>query len=187
MMTREETTEALMIIQAAYPNFRVPDKTITINTWQRILEDYTHEQVESAIYAFICSDASGFAPSIGQVVEKIQMIQEPEMLSEMEAWHLVYKAICNANYHAEEEFGKLPAAVQRAVGNPANLREWAAMDANAVSSVIQSHVMRSYRTVTQRMREEAKLPENMRKRLKASQKERLPSITGTQNFQIEAS
>ena len=35
-MTREETIKALMTIQAAYPNYKPPDKTVTVNTWHMI-------------------------------------------------------------------------------------------------------------------------------------------------------
>lgn len=76
----------------------------------------------------------------------------------MQAWALVAKAIRNGIYGAEEEFAKLPPAVQRAVGNPGNIREWATMDSKSVQSVVQSNVMRTYRSVVAKNNQMQRLP-----------------------------
>lgn len=68
----------------------------------------------------------------------------------------------NSGYNSEEEFAKLPEACQRAVGTAANLKEWALMDSDQVATIEQSHFIRNYRTSVQRMKEEARLPENVR-------------------------
>lgn len=156
-MTREETKKILMVVQAAYPNYSVPDKITAIDTWFRFLGEYTYTQVDAAVGTYIRSDTSGFAPTIGQVVEKLQMLFQKDSLNEMEAWNLAYKAICNSNYHADEEFEKLPELVQKAVVNPGQLREWGQMDVETVNSVIQSNFMRTYRAEMTREKEKKKL------------------------------
>ena len=83
-------------------------------------------------------------------------------MSELQAWALVQKALRNSGYNSEEEFAKLPEACQRAVGTAANLKEWALMDSDQVATIEQSHFIRNYRTSVQRMKEEARLPENVR-------------------------
>ena len=85
-----------------------------------------------------------------------------ESMSELQAWALVQRALRNSGYNSEEEFAKLPEACQRAVGTAANLKEWALMDSDQVATIEQSHFIRNYRTSVQRMKEEARLPENVR-------------------------
>lgn len=157
-MTRTETQNILMSIQAAYPNYKPPDKTIAINTWHRMLEEYTYSQVSAGLEMYILSDTSGFAPSIGQVLDKIHTIGAPVELSEMEAWVLVSRALRNGYYGAEKEFEMLPPLVQKAVGAPSQLRNWAMTDSESVENVIQSNFMRTYRSVLRRENEMAKMP-----------------------------
>ena len=71
---------------------------------------------------------------------------------------MVSKALRNSTYHAEEEFAALPPVLQRTVGNPSNLKEWAGMEMDTVNSVIQSHVVRNYRVAVKSMRDDAKIP-----------------------------
>lgn len=156
-MTREETKKILMVIQAAYPNYNVPDKITAIDTWFSFLGEYTYTQVDAAVGTYIRSDTSGFAPTIGQIIEKLQALFQKDSLNEMEAWNLAYKAICNSNYHADEEFEKLPELVQKAVVNPGQLKEWGQMDVETVNSVIQSNFMRTYRAEMIREKEKKKL------------------------------
>jgi hypothetical protein len=103
------------------------------------------------------SDTSGFAPTVGQVLENARKIKSPEELNEMQAWALVSKALRNGTYGAEEEFNKLPPLVQQAVGSPSQLRNWATTDYESIENVIQSNFMRTYRTVCNRANEFSKL------------------------------
>lgn len=157
-MNREETLQLLMVTQAAYPNFKPQDKAVTLNIWHMMLEDCPYEVAMAGLQVFIKTDESGFAPSIGQLIgciKKIQRTQNGEELTEMEAWVLVSQAIKNSGYYATEEFEKLPPLVQKAVGSPAQLREWALSPSDQVHSVGQSNFMRTYRTVLKRENESA--------------------------------
>lgn len=130
-MTRDETVKVLMMIQAAYPNYNPPDKTVTVNLWNGMLQDYSYEQVSAAIKAYIRTDQKGFAPSVGEVVGKLQLLfGNSEDLNALEAWTLVLKAIKNSAYHSDEEFEKLPELVKKAVGSPMQLKEWAISEVN---------------------------------------------------------
>lgn len=162
MMTREETQGILMSIQAAYQNYRAPDKTIAVNTWYKMLSEYTYNQVSAGLKAYILSDTSGFAPSIGQIIDKIHSMSGQEEFSEMEAWALVSKAIRNSGYNSQEEFEKLPPLVQKAVGYPSQLRTWA-LDEDYNEGVVSSNFIKCYRTIAQREKEMQKIPEEIRK------------------------
>ena len=134
----------------SYPNYKPNNISETVDVWNVMLSDYDYNLVAMALKAYILSDTSGFAPSIGQLVSKMQSITKPQELSEMEAWSLVSKAIRNSGYNSVEEFAKLPPLVQKAVGTPDNLRNWAVSDYQTIESVIQSNFLRTYRVVVKR-------------------------------------
>ena len=162
-MTREETVKIIRIMVDSYPNYKPNNISETVDVWQMMLSDYDYNLVAMALKAYILSDTSGFAPSIGQLVAKIQILTKPQELSEMEAWSLVRKAIGNGNYGSVEEFEKLPPTVQKAVGSADMIKRWAMSDSNEVSTVIQSNFLRSYRTAVKRDEEYAKMPEDVKK------------------------
>lgn len=159
-MTRDETIKILMVIQAAYPNYKPQDKTVAVNVWSEMLADIPYEQVSMAVKAYIQSDKNGFAPSIGEVREKVKSIfAEEDELNETAAWSLVLKAIRRSTYYSDEEFAKLPPVIQRAVASPRQLREWATLEDvdGKTITVIQSNFQRTFRAEQQREREQNKL------------------------------
>lgn len=162
-MTREEVQDLLAMIQGTYPNYNPIDKTAAINAWTMALSEYDRNQVGQAFKIYMQTNTSGFAPSPGQLIDKIQLIIKPQELNEMEAWSLVSKALKNGYYHAEEEFAKLPTLVQKAVGQPSNLRNWAVTDMESIENVVQSNFMRSYRQEVKRAEEIQKMPSEVRK------------------------
>ena len=147
----------------SYPNYKPNNISETVDVWCMMLEDYNYNQVSVALKAYVTSDTSGFAPSIGELIAKIQMISQPQELNEMEAWSLVSKALRNGTYGAVEEFSRLPSIVQEAVGNPDNLRNWATSDYKAIESVIQSNFIKTYRSVTSRAEEIKRMPAEIQK------------------------
>lgn len=173
IMTREETQKILMAVQALFPNYNPPNKTVIVNTWCEMFSEYTYEQVSAALRTYAASETSGFAPSVGQLIEKINFLYQPQMLNEMEAWSLVSKAIRNGYYGAEEEFEKLPKIVQKAVGSPGQLRQWAITDLESVENVVQSNFMRTYRSVCKREQEISKLPQGVRNLITTNDKNNL--------------
>lgn len=182
-MTREEAKKLIRIICASYPNYHPVDISETIDVWTMMLEEYEYNHIAIALKAYITGDTSGFAPSIGQLIDKLHTITTPEELNELEAWSMVYRAICNSTYNSEHEFEKLPPPVQKAVGNPAMLREWASMDTDTVQSVEQSHFIRNYRTAIQREKEDVKLPESVKKAIEQVEKEKAKRIeVGTEKM-----
>lgn len=161
-MTREEFAVLVKAMKAVYSseNF-IADKD-AFNVWFELLKDLPYEQANLAIQKYMTSEK--FPPTIADIRTKATEIVAPaeESMSELQAWALVQKALRNSGYNSEEEFAKLPEACQRAVGTAANLKEWALMDSDQVATIEQSHFIRNYRTSVQRMKEEARLPENVR-------------------------
>lgn len=162
-MIRDDVKKILMRIQSVFPNWKPQsDLRFVVDTWCEYLADYSYEEALFGLNAYITTDTSGFAPSIGQLIDKIKRLTEKDELNEMEAWSLVSKAIKNGYYGAEAEFAKLPPVVQKAVGNPSNLRNWAHTDEQSIENVVQSNFLRTYRMVVKREKEYQKLPEKVR-------------------------
>lgn len=161
-MTRDETVKIIRVITDVYPNYRPDNLSETINVWAKLLSDYSSDEISVALKAYILTDNSGFAPSIGALIEKCRTIQKPNELNEMEAWALVSKALRNSAYRAEEEYNKLPVVVQKAVGSPSQLRNWSELEGDNVESVLQSNFLRTFRTVQQRDRELEKMPSDIK-------------------------
>jgi hypothetical protein len=157
-MTREETVKIIRIMCDCYPNYKPNNLSETVDVWNMMLENYSYEQVSVALKAYINSDISGFAPSIGQLIGKIQTISQPQELDGMTAWGLVSKALRNGTYGAVEEFNKLPPLVKQAVGLPDNLKNWATSDYQTIETVIQSNFLRTYETVVKRANEINRMP-----------------------------
>ena len=157
-MTEKEVRQLLAMAQAVYPNYNPPSREAAVNAWLMCLSEYDNNVVTAAFKAYMTTDTSGFAPSIGQLLDKLHAIQSPQELNEMEAWSLVSKALRNGYYGAAEEFDKLPPLVQKAVGSPDNLRNWSQTDVKAIETVIQSNFMRSYAAIVKREHEIKKMP-----------------------------
>lgn len=162
-MTENEARKIIAVMMVSYPNFKPIDVDSTAKTWSDMLSEYDYKQVDMALRSYILSDSSGFAPSIGQIVEKIHSISNPQDLNEMQAWALVRNALKNGYYGAEEEFEKLPPMVQKAVGDSSQIRAWSITDTKNVETVIQSNFMRTYRAVVAREKEVSKMPREIKK------------------------
>ena len=160
-MTREEAKKIVMMIASAYPNWHPSDMSLTVDMWASTLDSFTYQQISAALKAFILSDTSGFAPSIGQLIGLLDRTGNNQELSEMEAWSLVSKALRNGYYGAEQEFEKLPPIIQKTVGSPSQLRNWSQTDSDSVENVIQSNFMRTYRQELAKSREARKIPQDV--------------------------
>lgn len=158
LVTRDETINILMTIQAAYPSFKVPDKTIAVNTWHSILSEYQYSQVGAALKKYIQTNKSGFAPSIGQIIDSISEIYSKNDKNEIEAWNIVWKAIrSSGDYNrALVNFENFPQVIKKSVGSPGQLKEWALTE-NLNVEVVSSNFMRTYRMVLSEEKERRKM------------------------------
>ena len=186
-MTREETVKIIRIMVDSYPNYKPNNISETVDVWYMMLSDYDYNIVAMALKAYILSDTSGFAPSIGQLVAKIQTLTKPQELSEMEAWSLVKKAISNSAYDYVDEFHKLPPIIQKCVGSAYQLKCWA-LDEDFNEQVASSNFARSYRTMVARQEEYIKMPQEIKEVISAVSKNLyLPQIDTEDTKMIDAS
>lgn len=147
-MTRQETGIIMDILATAYPRFYAgpdaPDPEKAVALWAEMFAEDDVAIVAAAVKALIATDDKGFPPHIGAVKAKVRQITQPSGMTPQEAWNLVAKAIRNSAYESREEYDKLPREVQRLVGSPNQLRDWALMDSDTVHSVVASNFQRSF-------------------------------------------
>lgn len=161
-MTRDEVKKVLIVIENTFATFKVENKTQTIDVWYSFLRDIPYEVIDYALKAYIATSGSAFAPSIPQLIAMARKPQELSQTDEVTAWRLVRNAIRRGLYYYDEEFKKLPPDVQRVVGEPSQLRDWAMLESETIDSVIQSNFTKRYQTMQKRQTEIEALPESVR-------------------------
>lgn len=160
----------MTILETAYPRFyankTAKEKQTALNLWATLFADDNPKIVTEAVYSVICT--LEFPPVPADIKKKIAQLTQPQALSELEAWGLVLKAIKCANYctdpkektKAQEMFENLPEICQQLVGSPNQLREWANIEIDVLSTVIQSNFIKSYRIKAKQLKEYSLLPES---------------------------
>lgn len=146
-MTREEVVSLVRSIVSLYPNWKPENLTETVNAWHWALEEYPAPAIKGSLQIYLKTNKSGFAPSVSQLIDGMHRPTENERLTEGEAWFLVKKAIADSAYNAQERFDELPPEVQKAVGGPGMLRQWAQTPSEEVNTVIMSNFQRTYKAV----------------------------------------
>ena len=156
---REETKAILKVLKAAYPHFykdqTVEELTNVLNLWSMMFAEEPAKLVTEAVKALLTTLV--YPPAIADVKSKILLLSRPPDMTEQESWNLVIKAIKSANYYAQENFDNLPPILQRLVGSPNQLREWAQMEPKPLE-VASSNFMRSYTMRVKQEREYQVLP-----------------------------
>ena len=184
-MTRQEALAIMAMLKTAYPSFykdlSKEELNAAVNLWATMFSEEPIQVVTEAIKALMCT--LKYPPTIADVKEKIHLLTQPQDMNELEAWNTVRRAI--SYYDAQEKYNSLPPMLQKIVGSPNQLREWALMDVETVNSVIQSNFMRSYRAMAAREREYAMLPESTRQLIQSiAAKMDMKAITGGKENEI---
>ena len=162
-----------------YKGLTREDAEDVVDLWHTMFEDEDVLLVINAVKAFIATDEKGFPPHIGAIKTAIRKLTQPDEMTEMEAWGLVRHAIGNGIYGAAKEFEKLPKLIQRLVGSPGQLREWAVMDEETLNSVVASNFQRSYRMRAESEREFMALPSEIWETVgKLADSLAMPALTG---------
>lgn len=137
-MTKEEFLIISRAIRAVYPNMLADDGAKDV--WFSMLSDLPYTQVSLALQTHMMT--SKFPPTIADL--RVNHAEQQRGLTDLEAWAMVRKAIKNGTYGAEEEYEKLPEIVQKSVGSPSNIRQWAQSDSGMLET-IEAHFLKSFR------------------------------------------
>lgn len=165
-MTRDDTLDLLSVLKAAYPNFyrdmTRKDAAHVVDLWYEMFKDEPAGLVALAVKRHIATDTKGYPPHIGAIKDSIVKLMQPEEMTEIEAWNMVRDAMRAYAWDAKKEFDKLPPVLQRLVGSPSQLQEWAKMPADTVASVVASNFQRSYKVRAANEREFLALPSEVK-------------------------
>lgn len=171
-MNKLETMKIMAVLQANYPdsfkNYDDEQLETLVKIWTSVLADATYKEVSNAVLAHIATDTGRFMPPVGIIRNMLVKLNEPQEITEMEAWNLVAKAVANSNYNSGTEFEKLPDDIKQLVGSPATLREWAGMDSDQFNTVVQSNFMRSYKVKSKSNKEYKALPQSVKTFIESS-------------------
>ena len=147
----------IRVMMDLYPNFHPESPAESAVIWANMMDDIPYEQAMVALKAFSRSDKSGFAPSVGQLINIIK----PPMENALMAWGRVQRAIRNSQYNSELEFAQLPDDIKRAVGGAGQLKAWSMMDRRDVETIAQSQFIKAYNMEMERI-VKINVPESMR-------------------------
>lgn len=189
-MTISQTAQMMAILRAAYPRFYIgmtdEDAEAALNLWHGFFADDDASLVSDAVKAFIANDTKGFPPSIGQIREKLDTINQAVNgfeLTPQNAWGLVKKALKDSGYHSAERFAELPEVVREVVGSPSQLHDWAVSDDGVSESVLASNFQRSYAARAEQHRTIRRMPGDVRARI---ERDRQMIAAGQTALKLEA-
>lgn len=164
-MNKAETLQILSSLRAAFPNaykgLSMADGEAMVALWGRLFADDSYKDVAKAVDALIVSREWGWTPSIGEVKAEMAKNKTANIPTEDEAWQMVRRAVRNSLYNSEKEFKKLKPHVQKAVGAPWQLKEWANFTDADMDRVSYSF-KKNYREIKDTEIRDVKLPENVR-------------------------
>lgn len=168
-MTLKDMGKILAVLRAAFPawakGLEEDDALVMVRLWADMFSADPAEEVAAAVKSLIATQKEGYPPTIGAVKAQLDKLRTGNRMTDEQAWRIIYKAICNSAHNSGGEFSKLPPELQRIVGSPNQLRDWALMDADTVNSVVASNVQRAYRTRTEAEREMRVLPASVKSML----------------------
>lgn len=183
-MNKQEANRIIAQIAANYPdtfrNMSDDAYKVMVGVWAQAFREEPYELVTNAVMAFMTNSTVRFAPNVGMIKEQIRQLMHPDELTEGEAWAKVQAALRNSAYGSEEEFAKLPPAIQKVIGSASNLKSYAMMDETQALTVFASNFQRGYRTVRNREAAMEKTPLQIRQAFAALTRpmpEALPEVT----------
>lgn len=182
-MTEKQVTDILNVLKVNFPqSFHNWGQEQIISykaLWVEMFKDDDARLVTYAVKSLINTSASSFAPTIGQIKNKMHSLTTVNTeVSSLEAWEVVRKAISRSGWYAEEEFEKLPDDLKRLVGSASQLHNWSQMDSDTVNSVISSNFQRNYKQRAERGKKLAMLPNDVKKALQIDEKQIFKQIEG---------
>lgn len=154
-MTKQEFMILAKAMKAVYslPTF-LPDKE-ALDVWYSLLDDLPYKLASASLKRHM--QTSSKIPTPADIRYGAVTLTEKKQMTEAEAWAQVSKAISRSAYYSEEEFEKLPEAIQKAVGDEGQLFIWSQTSVDEVETVIHSQFLRAYRAVMERKKHNAQL------------------------------
>lgn len=166
-MTIDQFGQFASAIKTYFPKDNLLSTNESMDLWFDMLNDLDYQRAYIGLKTYIATNK--FPPAISDIRAYAMKVKELQELNEMEAWSLVKKAIRNGGYNSIEEYKKLPPLVQKAVGLPSQLREWA-LDENYKEAIVMSSFQKAYKIELQKKQEFQKLPQQVQKFIEGENK-----------------
>lgn len=83
-MTETDTKKTIASMMVSFNNYRPIDVDYVSHEWSKYLSGYTYEEISSALKEYILTEKTGFAPSIGQLVNLVKEQRERKYFEELE-------------------------------------------------------------------------------------------------------
>jgi hypothetical protein len=154
-MNREQIIAIFRVLKTAYPRFYADmtkkEAEDTINLWTEMFKHDNPVIVTAAVKNLITTFK--FPPTIADVKEAIYKTTSDNKTAS-DYWNELDYAARNCLYREAEVFESLSEPVKKFLGNPAQLRELAMMDANTFSSVTKGQFLKQIEVIKQREKED---------------------------------
>ena len=175
-MTRDEFKKIVKGLKSIFSDPKFIADQDAFDMWYALLKDLDYEVASMATQAYMQTEK--FSPTPADIRRYASQITSPltNDMSEVEAWGMVSKAICNSLYHSEEEFERLPKLIQQVLGNPIRLRELAQLDVAQLQTVEASNFMRSYRARLEVHKRELQLNDSLRISINQMRQDNTPML-----------
>ena len=172
-MTKDEFNLVVAAMRGYWPRSAehiCPDAA-SKRLWYGSLADIDYKVCETALMELAATSA--FPPAISEIRSTAARQKAPRsmLMSPAEAWALVEKAVRRSTYYAAEEFSKLPATVQRAVGSSDVLRSWAMSENPADMGVHEAIFKRSFGAIAESTMKERQISETLHAAIEARREE----------------
>ena len=138
-----------MIIQVSYPSYKPESMSFAIDLWCNMLKNYPFSIVSAALKNEISTNTTGFAPSIGKIIDEINKLKTKDkpILNANEAWIKVKFALRDSYYNSTDTFNELPTEIQQALGDASTLKHWSMIDSNYIDTHIRLEFIKSYQSI----------------------------------------
>lgn len=166
-MNKQETTQILALLNAAYPAFYSKMSRMEIDgviaLWAEMFVDDDFGLVKYALKELIATH-TGYPPDIAALKTKIAEVTQAatDKPTHEELWQKLKAAASNGYYNARAEFEKLPPVLKRYVGSPATLREYAMIDADTFNTVNHGQFLKQIKVIEDREEYAQKMPDNVK-------------------------
>jgi hypothetical protein len=166
-MNKQETTQILALLNAAYPAFYSKMSRMEIDgviaLWAEMFVDDDFGLVKYALKELIATH-TGYPPDIAALKTKIAEVTQAatDKPTHEELWQKLKAAASNGYYNARAEFEKLPPVLKRYVGSPATLREYAMIDADTFNTVNHGQFLKQIKVIEDREEYALKMPDNVK-------------------------
>lgn len=181
-MTEKDVIKLFAILTVAYPKFDtytlgdLEKAKPVVKLWAEMLADIPYEAAEAAVKKFILE--SPYPPTIADIRREVaEILQDPaDNVDAATAWGEVVRALNHYGYYRPEE---ALASMSPRTAKIVRLMGWQNICMSENPAVIRGQFIKMYEIYTQRGKQEALLPPNLKQTiLQIAQRRRLELIEG---------